>query len=262
MEVVDSDPHVRQRRADAGYVGRRRVDHHHLHRGPEGRGLLSEPALHTATGTAWCQAEQQPTAGWVGVDERGEPRVRPAPARRRLEPAHAAGPGLINTQHRCRSRLGQPPRGSRDQRPVGGAPVHVMLTRHVRHRPIRPGDASAICSRRRVVSRARCGIAVARSTNERRRQAVGRHTSRRLRHHSSTRCPDAGRSLTRHNGRSFTRDDSTPHSGQTPSPARVSITTRTAPSPTLVTSTTANSSSPNSSVVPSSMLVASSADVL
>jgi len=125
-----------------------------------------------------------------------------------------------------------------------------------------PAIALAKCSRSLAVSRDRGGIAAVRSRKEHRGHEAGWQTSRRLRHHSSTRCPDAGRSFTRRSGRSFTRADSVPHSGHAASRATVSTTTRTASDPTRSTSTTVNSPSPNRSVVRSSMLVASSTGCL
>jgi hypothetical protein len=86
---------------------------------------------------------QRPPAGRVGVDERGEPRVRPRPAGRPGRPPHRPGPGPIEAQHRCRHRLGQPPRRGGDQRPVRDVPGHSVLGRHVGHRPVRPGDRRA-----------------------------------------------------------------------------------------------------------------------
>ncbi len=50
-----------------------------------------------------------------------------------------------------------------------------------------PAITAARCSRSLVVSRDRGGITTVRSRNERRGHAAGRHTRRRLRHHSSTR---------------------------------------------------------------------------
>jgi hypothetical protein len=49
--------------------------------------------------------------------------------------------------------------------------------------------------------------------NERRGQNRSPHRSRRSRHHSSTACPQAGRSFIRISGRSFTTKLSTPHTG-------------------------------------------------
>ena len=50
---------------------------------------------------------------------------------------------------------------------------------------------------------------------------------RRFRHHSSTVCPETGRSFNRIHGRSFTVPLNTPHSGQGPSRAACSMITFT-----------------------------------
>jgi hypothetical protein len=52
-----------------------------------------------------------------------------------------------------------------------------------------------------------------------------------LRHHSSTVCPQAGRSFTRISGRSFTTELSTPHTGHGPSRAICSMIILTAVGP-------------------------------
>jgi hypothetical protein len=116
---------------------------------------------------------------------------------------------------------------------------------------------AATRSRSRAMARDLAGICRVAAVNERRGHAGSVHSSRRCRHHSSTRRPDAGRSLTRRSGRSFTHPDSTPHAGHAASRAAGSITTRTSCGPTSCTSSTTWSSRPNSSDVMSDMLVAS-----
>ena len=82
--------------------------------------------------------------------------------------------------------------------------------------------------------------------NDRRGHNDSRHHRRRFRHHSSTCCPHAGRSLTRTSGRSFTAADSTPQAGHGPSRAACSMITFTAAGPVRSTLRTPNSaSSPN-----------------
>jgi len=178
---------VRQRHPDPQGVGGGRVDHDDLHLLAEGGVLLGEPALHAASGAAGGQAEQQPPTGRVGVDEAGQPRVRPSPPRGQPQPPDAAGPGFVDAKNRRRRRGGQPLRGGGDQRPVSGVPGDAVLGSDLRHRPVRPPIAAARCSRSLVVSRDRGGIATVRSRNERRGHEEGRHSRRRLRHHSSTR---------------------------------------------------------------------------
>ena len=90
------------------------------------------------------------------------------------------------------------------KRLVGSVPGDMVLGGDLRHRPVRPGDRrSQVLTQPGREPRARWDAFV-RSRHERRGQAAGRHTSRRFRHHSCTRCPDAGRSLTRRRGRSLT----------------------------------------------------------
>ena len=76
-----------------------------------------------------------------------------------------------------------------------------------------PAIACATRSRSRSVTRDRGRIASLVWVNDRRGHNGSRQTRRRFRHHSSARWPDAGRSLTRHSGRSRTRPDGTPHIG-------------------------------------------------
>ena len=116
----------------------------------------------------------------------------------------------------------------------------------------------AIASRSRQVSRALAEIASDCCVNEPVSHSGSGQARRRLRHHSSTTCPHASRSLTRTNGRSLTRVVRTPHPGQGASRSRCSITTLRS----LLLSrsrpvTTNSSSSPNSTDVLSIMLVAS-----
>ena len=86
-----------------------------------------------------------------------------------------------------------------------------------------PAIACATRSRSRSVTRARGRIASLVWVNDRRGHNTSTQTRRRFRHHSSTCCPDAGRSLTRHSGRSRTRPDSTPHAGHAASRDRISM---------------------------------------
>jgi hypothetical protein len=88
-----------------------------------------------------------------------------------------------------------------------------------------PAIAAANSLRNRAVSRDRDGIALVVSVNDRRQHCIAGQTKRRLRHHSTTCCPDAGRSLTCTSGRSFTRDECAPHSGHAQLDSTVSITT-------------------------------------
>ncbi|GEM_PF-4599541 len=120
-----------------------------------------------------------------------------------------------------------------------------------------PAIAVANAWRSRLVSRDRSPISTLAWVNERRGHCSCRHSSRRLRHHSATCWPDAGRSLIRTSGRSLTRQLSCPQSGHAASTAIVSITTWTISSVTRTTSTTRKDSRPNSKDVGSSMLVAS-----
>jgi hypothetical protein len=117
--------------------------------------------------------------------------------------------------------------------------------------------AVANFSRSRSVTLARGRISRLVTVNDRRSHSGSQQSRRRVRHHTCTRCPTAGRSLTRLNGRSFTRVENTPHDGHAAAFSTVSITTRTASSSTRCTSTTANSSRPNNNDVGSSILVAS-----
>ena len=86
-----------------------------------------------------------------------------------------------------------------------------------------PAIACATRSRSRSVTRPRGRIASLVCVNDRRGHNTSTQTSRRFRHHSSVCCPDAGRSLTRHSGRSRTRPDSTPHAGHAASRDRISM---------------------------------------
>src|SRR5215203_4481871 len=126
-------------------------------------------------------------------------------------------------------------------------------------------DAIAVATRTRSrsVTRPRVRTAVEAWVNVLRGHSGSTQTSRRLRHHNSTVCPDAGRSFTRITGRSFNVLVITPHTGHGPSRAICSITTRTLLASTRWTSRTANSSSsPNNTDVASDMLVASLLDVV
>ncbi len=79
-------------------------------------------------------------AHWLRAG-RKRSRALTSPTRGLLQdPAHRAGAGLIDTQHRCRLRLGQPGGRGGDQRPVRRAPAHPVLGGHVGDRPVRPGD--------------------------------------------------------------------------------------------------------------------------
>jgi len=140
VEVVDGDLRVRQRHPDPRGVGGGWVDHDRAHPGAELGGLLSQPALHAATGAPGSQPQQQPPASRVGVDEAGQPRVRASPPGRLAQPADAAGPGLIDPQHRRRRRLRQPAGRGGDQGAVSGVPGDPVLGGDLRHRSVRPGD--------------------------------------------------------------------------------------------------------------------------
>src|SRR5215207_4054221 len=94
------------------------------------------------------------------------------------------------------------------------------------------------------------------------REVVPRHR-RRFRHHSSTVCPEIGKSLSRIHGRSFTTPLNTPHSGHGPSRTVCSMITFTVVVSTRCTSKTLKSCSrPNNTDVASDMLVASLLDVV
>jgi hypothetical protein len=87
--------------------------------------------------------------------------------------------------------------------------------------------AVATCARSRSVTRARGRTALEAWVNVWREHNASAQTSRRFRHRSCTRCPDAGRSLRQITGRSFTTPVITPQAGHGPSRAVCSMITIT-----------------------------------
>jgi hypothetical protein len=123
--------------------------------------------------------------------------------------------------------------------------------------------ASATLVRSLSVTRALGRITTLSCVNDRRGHNTSTQARRRLRHHSCVCCPDAGRSLIRRSGRSFTREVKTPHAGHGASAERISTMTLTWSGSSRSTLTTSNSSSiPSRTAVPFDMLVASLLDVV
>src|SRR5215213_9427945 len=123
--------------------------------------------------------------------------------------------------------------------------------------------ALATCSRSRSVTRARGRTAAETWVNVLRGHSASPQVRRRFRHHSSTVCPEVGRSFSRITDRSFTVPLNTPHSGHGPSRAACSMITFTVVASTRRTSRTLNSCSrPNNTDVASDMLVAPLLDVV
>ncbi len=121
----------------------------------------------------------------------------------------------------------------------------------------------ATCCRSRSVIRARGRTAAETWVNVLRGHSAPSQIRRRFRHHSSTVCPETGRSFSRITGRSFTVPLNTPHSGHGPSRAACSMITFTVVASTRRTSRTLNSCSrPNNTDVASDMLVAPLLDVV
>ena len=127
-------------------------------------------------------------------------------------------------------------------------------------------DAIAVAtrSRSRSVTRARGRTAAETWVNVLRGHNASPQIRRRFRHHSSTVCPETGRSFNRITGRSFTAPLNTPHSGHGPSRAVCSMITFTVVGIDPPTSRTLNSCSRNrdNTDVASDMLVASLLDVV
>jgi hypothetical protein len=82
----------------------------------------------------------------------------------------------------------------------------------------------------RVVSRDRAGIWWLTSVNDPREHSSSLHTKQRLQTHSRSGTLPCGRSFNRQIGRSFTREEITPHEGQPPSLATISTSTSRPPS--------------------------------
>ena len=149
---------------------------------------------------------------WVSVDERGHPGIGAFPAGVVFfDPAHRAGAGLVDAQHPVGSGAGSHRAAWAIRAPwavVQDTPYSAATSATAR---LEPTMHTASFSRSRAVTRPHRQLPVA-CVNVARGQACSRHTRRRLRHHNWTSCPDAGGSLTRRSGRSFTRPTA-PHSG-------------------------------------------------
>jgi len=114
-------------------------------------------------------------------------------------PARAPSGPTGRGSRRCRAPRPVPVVGAsrRRRRPAPGAPsARTPPCSRATSSTARldPATAQARCSRRRAVSRARGGIAAAVRVNDPRRHAPCRLRRRRMRHHSCTRRPEAGRS--------------------------------------------------------------------
>src|SRR5665647_1023131 len=113
--------------------------------------------------------------------------------------------------------------------------------------------AALTLARSRVVNRDRAGTWSLTSVNDPREHNASVHTKRRLQTHSRSGTLPCGRSFNWQTGRSFNRDDITPHEGQPPSLATLSTSTSRPPSGSSVTFRTRNPGSANSNVVRSIM---------
>ena len=191
--------------------------------------------------------------GRVKVDDRGHPRVTASPTSLLEEPADAARPGLVDADRRRRGGLPERLDSGGHQDAVHRPPCHAVVCCDFAHRPVRRRHRRTDLAPQ-PRSQPGPGPDLLADLGERttRTQLLGAHGAA-LQTHSRSGTLPCGRSFNRQTGRSFTRDDMTPHEGQPPSTATLSTRTRRPPSGSSVTFRTRNPGSANSNVVRSIM---------
>ncbi|MCU1628758.1 MAG: hypothetical protein JWP64_3707 [Pseudonocardia sp.] len=223
MEVVHRDLRVGQGRANGGGVAGMRVDHHHLHPGPELGRAGGQPGLDRGAAPPVDLPQQGLVTG--DVDEPGL--------------SHGSG-------RRHRLRLGQLDRAMDRHRSLHRRPRHPVprgdlgLVPPVLHRHRQCGVRS------RVVVRIPAGTWATCSVNDARGQTSVRQRHWRLRHCTATGPPPLGRSCGRVSTQSLPEVERTRQPGQRAASGSsvISCTIRT-PSPVSATRSTAKPSSPN-----------------